>query len=324
VVGASTAQAKALTAGGAWRDQLRIPKGNGARSGRWTFTPWKHIADIESLLGTLPDGLLKKQTLDQLGAAKQALSVVDENNFDPSDPALKAGVEKAAARLGFIKDYLLKQGKADQAVEVDTAQRKVQAFADTDWTLFNPKTDTKGDLTGEQKTDVGWGGHGAAPEKSQVALKSKLEGLIPPPPPAKYDAYLMDVRAFCADQFVNDPNSDLILKRGKYTPISDTTNYEKDGRDWDHLGENGECHWNVAKLQENKEIDSTVIGYAFSDDLGWFQHTWGLKNGKIVETTSGNQNAKGYFGAALTKKEADSFAAWCKANPPGAGKVRHA
>lgn len=50
-------------------------------------------------------------------------------------------------------------------------------------------------------------------------------------------------------------------------------------------GRMGRCHDNCLSLLAKKEIDTWMIGYALSDDARWRHHSWGLKDGKIVETT---------------------------------------
>ncbi len=117
-----------------------------------------------------------------------------------------------------------------------------------------------------------------------------------------------------ARQLKNDPDKDLILERGKFTSGSGKTQM---------IGAEGQCHWNTAKLFKDGKIDSIVIGYAHNPSAGWHQHTWGLKSGKIVETTASNVSSTRYFGATLSKSESTKFAHWAEANPPGGGVVRY-
>ncbi len=60
------------------------------------------------------------------------------------------------------------------------------------------------------------------------------------------------------------------------------------------------CHVNVRRLLERRLIDSECTGYAFSTH--WVCHSWGLKDGKIVETT---KLFKKYFGV-VTKSMRDN------------------
>jgi hypothetical protein len=69
------------------------------------------------------------------------------------------------------------------------------------------------------------------------------------------------------------------------------------------------------------KVDSIVIGYT-NNGNGWYQHTWGLKNGRVVETTASNRNNSYYYGLELKKSDADAFADWTELNPPGGGVVR--
>ena len=65
------------------------------------------------------------------------------------------------------------------------------------------------------------------------------------------------------------------------------------------------CHGNVSALYQDKKIDHIVTGFALTTDGAWREHTWGLKDGDIVETTVRRLL---YFGKVLDEKEADSFA----------------
>ena len=66
-----------------------------------------------------------------------------------------------------------------------------------------------------------------------------------------------------------------------------------------------ECHTNSANLFSRKNVDGIGTGFALTKDGIWGSHSWGLKGGKIVETTY-----KGfirYFGVELKGKEAKAF-----------------
>lgn len=81
------------------------------------------------------------------------------------------------------------------------------------------------------------------------------------------------------------------------------------------------CHWNISELFEKKLVDQIVIGYALSSDNVWFQHTWGMKNNILVETSKVNFfNIKVYYGMIL--EDPSSFVILCNNNPKGNGKVR--
>lgn len=117
-----------------------------------------------------------------------------------------------------------------------------------------------------------------------------------------------------AAQFRNDPDVKQILKEGKSFSA-------KRSRIIKELGEDGECHWNVAELYFGGKIDSIVVGYA-KNYQGWHQHTWGLKSEKVVETTWSNIGNEAYFGVTLSKSQAKSFVKLTDKYGPGQGGVR--
>lgn len=51
-------------------------------------------------------------------------------------------------------------------------------------------------------------------------------------------------------------------------------------------GEPCSCHTNSAELMVNGLIDNICSGYGLSDDGLWRQHSWGLREDTIVETTN--------------------------------------
>ena len=113
-------------------------------------------------------------------------------------------------------------------------------------------------------------------------------------------------------QFNNDPDLVLIFKKGKFFN-SDSMIKVK--------GIDGRCHWNVAELYDEGKIDEIIIGYA-ENFQGWHQHTWGLKKGKVVETTQSNYINTNYFGYTLSKKEAKEFVKFSNSVRPGQGFMR--
>ena len=72
------------------------------------------------------------------------------------------------------------------------------------------------------------------------------------------------------------------------------------------LGERSRCHDNVAKLYSysRPRIDAIVTGYALSKDGLWRRHSWGLRKGKVIETT---ELRKRYFGKVLDANESQEF-----------------
>ena len=114
------------------------------------------------------------------------------------------------------------------------------------------------------------------------------------------------------DQIQYDPDCELIKNKGQIF-IGQKAFVE--------MSANG-CHWNISKLFEEGLIDHIVIGYALSDSDVWFQHTWGIKDNFIIETSEVNfLHIKFYYGVTLD--DPISFVELCNSNPQGNGKVRH-
>jgi hypothetical protein len=67
------------------------------------------------------------------------------------------------------------------------------------------------------------------------------------------------------------------------------------------------CHENVSELWMDKEAGLSGIGtgYALSEDGLWRQHSWGLQQEQIIETTAARSI---YFGVSLEGEAADRFA----------------
>lgn len=71
------------------------------------------------------------------------------------------------------------------------------------------------------------------------------------------------------------------------------------------VGNKSACHANTARLYEaNFKVVKIVTGYALSPDQVWRQHTWGLWDNKVVETT---EKRTKYFGFILTPQETEDF-----------------
>jgi hypothetical protein len=94
-----------------------------------------------------------------------------------------------------------------------------------------------------------------------------------------------------------DPDLEDLLKHGYI--IGGTVRFEE-------MAENS-CHWNVAALwlQKKQELVAVATGYALSDDGLWRQHSWGMQDGAILETTEPRTR---YFGLRMEGAEANSFA----------------
>ena len=107
-----------------------------------------------------------------------------------------------------------------------------------------------------------------------------------------------------------DPDIDLIANRGQFLSTDGITIVK---------GRKHQCHGNAARLYRQGKIDFIVTGYAdgftWSENVPidkrdpkesvWFQHSWGIKDNNIVETTS---NFSRYYGVVLTKEESAKFA----------------
>jgi hypothetical protein len=71
----------------------------------------------------------------------------------------------------------------------------------------------------------------------------------------------------------------LLYAEGGLFPIRDLVYVEM---------EPSACHSNVVEwyLDQDDETAGICTGYALSEDGLWRQHSWGMKNGAIVETTA--------------------------------------
>lgn len=69
-------------------------------------------------------------------------------------------------------------------------------------------------------------------------------------------------------------------------------------------GEANQCHKNTSNLYLAGKVDTIVTGYALSSDGLWRQHSWGLSDGKVIETT---ERRVKYFGVSLNDREIRTF-----------------
>lgn len=125
-------------------------------------------------------------------------------------------------------------------------------------------------------------------------------------------------RGHAQHQVENDPDLHKIIKQGKtFTEMHPNTKKCK-------RTEHGECHWNAAAEYKAGNADRIAIGYAHHPQTGWHQHSWGVKDGKVVEPSPHDKGNTHWHGKVLSKKESDAFAAHVgkKENYPGAGNVR--
>jgi hypothetical protein len=71
-------------------------------------------------------------------------------------------------------------------------------------------------------------------------------------------------------------------------------------------GRTSQCHSNVARQWKklHKSGFQIVVGWALSDDGLWRQHTWGLMNDSVIETTEYREI---YYGYTLNDDESEGF-----------------
>lgn len=67
------------------------------------------------------------------------------------------------------------------------------------------------------------------------------------------------------------------------------------------------CHQNIAAIWkfQRPSIASIATGYALSEDGLWRQHSWGILQEGLLETT---KERRRYFGILLNSSAADHFA----------------
>ena len=109
---------------------------------------------------------------------------------------------------------------------------------------------------------------------------------------------LMDKLLSIAGDFVviwmYEPDLEIILKRGH---LFEGQGSILKGMDFCH------CHENVGKLWFEEKM-RIVTGWALSKDGLWRQHSWALKDGMVIETTTIREK---YFGVILTEEESERF-----------------
>ena len=94
-----------------------------------------------------------------------------------------------------------------------------------------------------------------------------------------------------------EPHLDILVSRG--VPFKGKSTLQK--------LENSRCHSNIAFMWSSLKDEGfqIVTGWALTkSDNRWRQHTWGLTNDKITETTVKRSK---YFGVILTDDEAKQF-----------------
>lgn len=250
--------------------------------------------DIEQITGALKD----------MAAAGAMLA--------PDDPA----INEVRDMLGLTKADLEQLGQI-AADERAAAQALVDAKLNgstpppeddvSKYSAAQPRVESG--ARGGEWTSGGSPGAGSAPSSGDAdALAATLDGID----------NSASIPAQAMNQLKHDPDAKLIAEKGSSQSTKGATYV---------AGKEGQCHWNTAKLFKEGKIDAVVIGYARTpkgvNPPNWHQHTWGMKNGKIVETTASNKGNLHYFGVKLGKADSGKFADWAIANPPGGGVVRY-
>jgi len=163
---AVTASAAAFAGGQGWRSELRVPAGNGDDSGRWTFTPWKHLDDLAQVLGGLGAGD-EPEARRVLAEAQAALSPFDPQDIHPDDKAERKAVQEVDRLLNKYPPYLIH----DPALRDRWAQAQegVHLYAGADWTLFKGGDDV-GSAPGGRSVKNAWEGDLPSDEAVDPAL----------------------------------------------------------------------------------------------------------------------------------------------------------
>lgn len=185
--------------------------------------------------------------------------------------------------------------------------------------IDGPKRKAKVKLTSKSTASVnerdGFNIGQTKPKKPTAAAIRKLE--------EKLKATSFSRRIQSVKSVFNHPDIRFITKNGRLASGSNKKYM---------AGNDAQCHWNVAELYSQGKIDAVVIGYAkhpLNQRMGgvleqiWHQHTWGIKNGKIIETTKSNMASTEYFGAELNAKEAQAFVSHANKVRPGECKMRY-
>jgi uncharacterized protein YodC (DUF2158 family) len=74
-------------------------------------------------------------------------------------------------------------------------------------------------------------------------------------------------------------------------------------------GEPNDCHGNVVRLWRGGRA-MIASGYALSEDGLWREHSWGVRDGTVVETTEPRQC---YWGVLINDDDAGDYASWVEA-----------
>ncbi len=91
-----------------------------------------------------------------------------------------------------------------------------------------------------------------------------------------------------------EPHLSVLVEQGHVFDLESKMTY----------GAAGQCHANVARLFMLEDDIKIATGYALSDDGLWRQHSWGIKDETILETTVKREK---YFGIIWSKMTITEF-----------------
>jgi hypothetical protein len=110
-------------------------------------------------------------------------------------------------------------------------------------------------------------------------------------------SHLLDLGGLEVLWLHHEPHLDQLIETGRVFPRSRLRR---------RFIADSECHGNTAQLwYSSKGRIRIATGYALCDSGLWMPHSWGVEDGRIVETTSSRWAI--YFGVELTGEEALKF-----------------
>ena len=138
----------ASAAGQHWKDELRIPKGNGDHSGQWTFTPWKWMDTLQAeaekvgkVIGVDDIEEYNAKVRAKLDVARTVLNALDkdEASTHPGDPIVTTS--SAVAGQLFLDAAVAANDMGLPSKNLEEAAKSTLAFGKYDWTLFDESSD---------------------------------------------------------------------------------------------------------------------------------------------------------------------------------------
>jgi hypothetical protein len=120
--------------------------------------------------------------------------------------------------------------------------------------------------------------------------------------PRSYFVLKRKLLSFGGNAVVPQPATEMraIMSRGQLFVPGKGYGYK-----WLHGAEPIACHENAARMwYASRGNVKIATGWALSGDGLWRQHSWGVENGNIIETTVKRLK---YYGAILTPRESKIF-----------------